>query len=253
MGLIVSNLLSILDTLIAFAIMIVAPMVTDDIKAWLPRVTERFTDKAVKRLPRDQRDRFAEEWRSYVADTPGDISKLIAAVGFLRASTAMASATRATVNGVVVHPIERFVAFVLLIFFAPMMAIIAILIKLDGGPVFFRQKKVYPDGKVIESWRFRTLAVPSAVRRRNSRYARGLLRRHRPRLTPVGRFLRYGKLHELPELIDILRGQLNFPRNWKERFFLLPANSVNGGTQDSNALEGEMKIQPRPTDAVPKK
>jgi hypothetical protein len=52
-------------------------------KAWLPGIIDRLTDRAIKRLPHDQRDRFAEEWKSYVNDTPGDLRKLIAAVGFL--------------------------------------------------------------------------------------------------------------------------------------------------------------------------
>jgi hypothetical protein len=70
-------------------------LVVDDFKEWLPRIVERLIDRAVARLP-DQgcRERFSEEWRSHVADTPGHLCKVWVSVGFLRASRSIARASR---------------------------------------------------------------------------------------------------------------------------------------------------------------
>jgi lipopolysaccharide/colanic/teichoic acid biosynthesis glycosyltransferase len=57
---------------------------------WLPRITEFLIQAAVKRLPQHQRARFEEEWRGHVNETLGDLDKLDAAIGFLRAARRMA-------------------------------------------------------------------------------------------------------------------------------------------------------------------
>jgi hypothetical protein len=78
----------------ALAVAVTSRLITDDVKAWIPRVTERIIAHAVSKLPEDQRSRFLEEWQSYVSDTPGDICKLRAAFGFVVASWKMARELR---------------------------------------------------------------------------------------------------------------------------------------------------------------
>jgi hypothetical protein len=56
---------------------------------WLPKITEFLVQRAVEKLPEHQRARFAEEWRGHVDETPGDLNKLDAAIGFLRAAHRM--------------------------------------------------------------------------------------------------------------------------------------------------------------------
>jgi hypothetical protein len=72
-------------------VLLAAHLIADDTKAWLPRIIDHLIDRAVKRLPHEQRDRFAEEWKGYVNETPGDLRKLIVAVGFLFAANKMAN------------------------------------------------------------------------------------------------------------------------------------------------------------------
>ncbi len=83
--------------------------------------------------------------------------------------------------------------------------IIALAIKLDSkGPVFFRQERVGKDGRVFKPWKFRTM-VEGAVEQ-------GLgynVARDDPRITRVGRFLREWGLDELPQLINVLRGEMS--------------------------------------------
>jgi hypothetical protein len=53
----------------------------------MPRLTQQAIRRAARKLPERRRDRMVEEWTADVADTPGDVSKLIRACGFMRAST----------------------------------------------------------------------------------------------------------------------------------------------------------------------
>jgi hypothetical protein len=55
----------------------------DDLKAWCPFLTDSLINLAVRRLPSDLQDRYVEEWRAHIADTPGEIGKLFCAAGFL--------------------------------------------------------------------------------------------------------------------------------------------------------------------------
>jgi lipopolysaccharide/colanic/teichoic acid biosynthesis glycosyltransferase len=57
---------------------------------WLPKITEFLIQCAVNRLPQHQRARFKEEWRGHVDETSGDLDKLDAAIGFLRAARRIA-------------------------------------------------------------------------------------------------------------------------------------------------------------------
>ena len=105
-----------------------------------------------------------------------------------------------------------------LIFLAPLFAVIALAIKLDdGGPIFYSQPRVGKGLRLFSFYKFRSM-VPGADRR-------GLLTTAADtRVTRVGRFLRRLKLDELPQLINVLTGdmQLVGPRpelqHYTERF-----------------------------------
>lgn len=59
---------------------------TDEFKAWTPWVTRRFLALAVRILPLDQRERYCEEWQSFICEIPGEIGKVLAAMGCVFAS-----------------------------------------------------------------------------------------------------------------------------------------------------------------------
>lgn len=84
-------------------------------------------------------------------------------------------------------------------------AVIALVIKLDSrGPVFFRQERAGKNGKGFICWKFRTM-VEGAVNQ-------GLgvtVAQDDPRITRVGRFLRNFGLDELPQLINVLQGEMS--------------------------------------------
>jgi lipopolysaccharide/colanic/teichoic acid biosynthesis glycosyltransferase len=90
-----------------------------------------------------------------------------------------------------------------LVALAPALALIALLIKMDSpGPVFFLQERVGRGGKRFKLIKFRTMRPERRVR---SEWARD----NSDRLTRVGRWLRRFRLDELPQLVNILKGDMN--------------------------------------------
>jgi exopolysaccharide biosynthesis polyprenyl glycosylphosphotransferase len=101
-----------------------------------------------------------------------------------------------------------------LLVLAPIGALVALLIKLDSpGPVFFRQLRVGRDGKPFEMIKFRSMingadAQRAALQALNE--TDGLFKlTEDPRVTRVGRFLRRASVDELPQLINVLRGDMS--------------------------------------------
>ena len=87
---------------------------------------------------------------------------------------------------------------------APILAIAAIAIRLEsGGPVFYRQRRVGKHGRPFDVWKLRTM-VPGA----ESMGAGIYIVEGDPRITRVGRLLRRLSLDELPNLINVLRGDM---------------------------------------------
>jgi len=86
----------------------------------------------------------------------------------------------------------------------PAFLVIAVLIKLDdGGAVFFRQLRVGRYGREFRVWKFRTMIA------RAEQCGGPLTVGDDPRITRVGRWLRHSKLDELPQLFNVLAGQMS--------------------------------------------
>lgn len=91
-----------------------------------------------------------------------------------------------------------------LILASPVMLIIALCIKLyDGGPVFFTQDRLTKDGKIFKILKFRSMRVD------NGHEGYCLTRKNDERVTPVGKILRNIHFDELPQLINILKGDMS--------------------------------------------
>ena len=108
----------------------------------------------------------------------------------------------------------------LLLLFAPLMLIIALLIKLDSpGPALFRQRRWGFNNNLITVYKFRTMTAEAS----NDATA-PQARRNDPRITRVGKFLRRTSLDELPQLLNVLKGEMSLvgprphPITLNERF-----------------------------------
>jgi exopolysaccharide biosynthesis polyprenyl glycosylphosphotransferase len=111
-------------------------------------------------------------------------------------------------------------ATVALVLLAPALAALALAIKLDSpGPVLFRQRRVGRDDRHFQLFKFRSMHVDADSRKdafarlnfHGGGNERGMFKiREDPRVTRVGRFLRRYSLDELPQLLNIMRGEMSF-------------------------------------------
>ncbi|MDB6007080.1 MAG: sugar transferase [Prosthecobacter sp.] len=106
----------------------------------------------------------------------------------------------AVVNGT--HAVQRLfdivISIIALILAAPLMAVIALLIRRDGGPAFFKQRRVGFHGCDFELLKFRSTCVDAEGKRMSD-----------PQVTPMGRFIRKASIDELPQFFNVLRGDMS--------------------------------------------
>jgi len=107
---------------------------------------------------------------------------------------------------------DFFGALIGLIILSPIFIIVAILVKMSSsGPVFFKQERYGKDGKIFKFWKFRTMKngsenLPYPVEQLREFESSG----NDPRLNKISRFLRKYALDEIPQLINILKGEISF-------------------------------------------
>jgi lipopolysaccharide/colanic/teichoic acid biosynthesis glycosyltransferase len=126
-----------------------------------------------------------------------------------------------------------------LIFLAPLFFVIGFLIKFDDkGPVFFIQKRVGKDGKLFMLYKFRSMRV------HESSEIGGFEPGNISRVTKLGKYLRRTKLDELPQLINVLKGEMSivgprpevekwvavYPQRWKR------IHSIKPGITDNSSI-----------------
>jgi lipopolysaccharide/colanic/teichoic acid biosynthesis glycosyltransferase len=110
---------------------------------------------------------------------------------------------------------DLFFALLGMMLFSPLITVIILLIKLDSrGPAFYRGLRVGLDGEKFRIFKFRTMAENAEKTGGPSTALND------PRLTRVGRFLRKYKLDELPQLINVILGEMSFvgPRPQVEQY-----------------------------------
>ena len=104
------------------------------------------------------------------------------------------------------RPLDCILAGIGLFFAAPLMVFFAVLIKLETpGPVIFRQRRIGYKGKTFEIWKFRSM-VQNAEHRGSGVYSD----KNDTRVTRVGRLMRATSIDELPQLLNILKGDMSF-------------------------------------------
>jgi exopolysaccharide biosynthesis polyprenyl glycosylphosphotransferase len=128
-----------------------------------------------------------------------------------------------------------------LLFVAPIALAIAVAIRLGGGPVLFRQERVGRNGQPFKVLKFRTMVVDAEeliidLRDRNEADGPLFKLRNDPRVTRVGRILRKASLDELPQLLNVLRGEMSLvgPRP------ALPSELVGWDTD----LHARLRVKP---------
>ncbi|SRR5579883_285001 len=181
-----SVLTAILLGLAAFILACFQKIVADDFKAWRPRLVEQIIAAAVRHLPANKQSRYSEEWTGHVDEMPGDIAKLVAALGCLLASWRISQ----SISQFRKRCLDMILVALALALLGPLMALIAISIKLDSpGPVFSRKLRAGRSGKHFQLLFFRTRQLDG-------------------RQTELGRLLARTNMDLVPHLVNVLRGQL---------------------------------------------
>jgi exopolysaccharide production protein ExoY len=112
---------------------------------------------------------------------------------------------------------DRLIALLLLVAFSPLMLAFALLIRQGGGPATFAHYRVGSNGRLFRCFKFRTMCVDAERALREVLETDAALReewrrtfklQNDPRVTPVGRWLRRSSLDELPQLLNVLRGEM---------------------------------------------
>ncbi len=112
------------------------------------------------------------------------------------------SAHHAVVTANVKRVVETGVSVLLLVLLSPLLVALVLCIKLDGGPAIFKQRRIGLGGKPFTLYKFRSMQVGAEV---GDPYTRA----NDNRITRVGRFLRRSRLDELPQLLNVLKGDMS--------------------------------------------
>lgn len=103
------------------------------------------------------------------------------------------------------------VALVALLIFSPLIILSAVIIKLyDGGPIFYSQIRVGKGGRPFKMWKLRSMREDADKLRAS--LVGDVIRfkmKNDPRITPIGRFIRKASIDEMPQLWNVLRGDMS--------------------------------------------
>lgn len=93
-----------------------------------------------------------------------------------------------------------------LVVFSPLLAVTALLVRVTSeGPVIFKQKRIGKDGKVFDIYKFRSMCVGAEQTGTGVYSGKGDMR-----VTKIGKVLRATSIDELPQLVNILKGEMSF-------------------------------------------
>jgi len=131
------------------------------------------------------------------------------------------------------HGIDFIGSAVLLVAFSPIMLAVALLVRLTSrGPILFSQRRLGYNKRVFQIYKFRTMVADAerqlkAIEHLNEVSGPVFKIKNDPRITPIGKFLRRTSLDELPQLFNVLKGDMSIvgPRP-------LPARDYEGFNQD---------------------
>jgi len=155
---------------------------------------------------------------------------------------------------------DLIVASILLIAFSPIFLFIGLMIRIDSpGPVIFRQKRAGENAKLFDMYKFRTMRADAEAHREEVIHETpdgGIIHKRPddPRVTRVGRFLRRYSLDELPQLFNVLKGEMSLvgPRpempwlvdrydSWQRKRFAVP-QGITGWWQINGRSDKPMHL-----------
>ena len=116
------------------------------------------------------------------------------------------------------RPLDILLVLISLPFSLPLIALMACMVALGGGNPFYRQQRLGMGGRVYSMWKLRTMVRDADAQMLSyleknpaakAEWDETQKLRHDPRITPIGRILRKTSLDELPQIINVLRGEMS--------------------------------------------
>jgi lipopolysaccharide/colanic/teichoic acid biosynthesis glycosyltransferase len=219
--------------LVALLIAIAGRFMAEEVQAWFSWLHKKIRLRAVAKLPLECRERYDEEWESGLEEIPGEIFKLVYSVGLLRAAIGILKLSR--INAVKCEALAglptqsmryeyvkrawdiSFALILLILFAIPGLLIAAAILLSSMGGVFYRSERIGRQGRRFRIWKFRSMQVNRRAHERGAPTQRSVIgfggRTPKDlihfRVTLVGRFLRRSRLDELPQLFNVLRGEMS--------------------------------------------
>ncbi|WP_438823682.1 sugar transferase [Bacillus sp. JJ1764] len=144
--------------------------------------------------------------------------------------------------------LDKVIAFISMIILSPIFLVLILCIKLDSkGPIFFKQRRITKDKTEFLILKFRTMKIDTP-----SDMPTHLLKNPEQYITRVGKFLRKSSLDELPQIINILKGEMSIigprPALWNQ-FDLIAERDKYGANEILPGLTGWAQINGR--DEIP--
>ena len=136
--------------------------------------------------------------------------------------------------------IDFILAVILLIILAIPMIIIAICIKLDDkGPIIYKSKRMGKDLKEFNFYKFRSMKTERKELESNLS--------HKEMVTKIGKFIRRTSLDELPQLFNIIKGEMSFigPRPWIPEYYVWFTDEQRGRTKVLPGISGLAQVKGR--------
>jgi undecaprenyl-phosphate galactose phosphotransferase len=153
-------------------------------------------------------------------------------VGSLKLAVHNPAVAHSIISKFLKRSIDLLISLSVVIGFAPVFAILIILVSLDGGPAFYAQRRVGRGGRIFRCWKFRTMVVDAEQKlqqllandeKARQEYMTFWKLKDDPRITTVGRFLRRYSLDELPQIVNVIKGDMSIvgprPRSIQEMQF----------------------------------
>lgn len=187
---------------------------------WLPIDTPDKNLSNVHGVVADLRTNFSPNWERFITDAvlagipvyhvKQVVESLTGRVAIEHLSeNTLGSLTPSQLYLPIKRIIDRLIALFVLILGLPLLLLVGLAIRLDTpGPALFRQPRMGYRGVVFTVYKFRTMRVEND--QTGSARDKAITRDADPRITPLGRFLRKSRLDELPQVINVLRGEMSW-------------------------------------------
>jgi Bacterial sugar transferase len=199
----VEPLVGLVGSLLFFAAGVVRQFlskeITDELHSRIPWLTRKIVEQAIRRLPEEQKERFREEWHSHLEETPGELSKLITAIGFLKAARQMSAISG---RKRLLRLVDIVGALMIAAYFSPALLLLVAVLKLMNAGSVLHRRTVTVDNRSFEMYTLRTRGSSPVMNRFD-----GILRR--------------SGTATLPYLLNVIRGDIPlFGRRGYVWFFL---------------------------------